>query len=107
MKFPDRGVFSVFDAGRRCGRMWIPAAALFFIGCAATSELAPPPQDANATPEAVEGRRVYLTCSGSCHSPEPVGKYTRAEWLQKLVPEMSVEAKLTPARRSALEAYIN
>lgn len=91
---------------RRCGRLFIPAAALLTAACVTTEELAPVASGTPGDPALTEGRRIYLTCAGSCHSPEPLLKYTRDEWLGKHVPEMSVEAKLSPAQRAALEAYI-
>lgn len=91
---------------RRCGRALLAAAALMIGGCVTTSELAPPPPASLSSPEVTEGRRIYITCAGSCHSPEPVMNYTRSEWLEKHVPEMAIEAKLSAAQRAALQAYI-
>ena len=73
-------------------------------GCASTGDLAPLPSAPGT--EVNEGRRLYLTCAGSCHSPEPVLKYSRAEWMGKHLPEMSQEAKLRPDQIAALESYI-
>lgn len=47
-----------------------------------------------------------MTCAGSCHAPEPVLKYTRAEWLTKIVPVMSQEAKLSSQQVAALSEYL-
>ena len=80
--------------------------ALFTVGCASTEDLAPLPPAQPESQPVLEGRRIYLTCAGSCHSPEPVLKYPRAEWLGKIVPEMSHEAKLRPEQTAALESYI-
>lgn len=82
------------------------AASLLAGGCATTGDLAPLPSAPSPGLGVSEGRRVYLTCAGSCHSPEPVLKYSRAEWLGKHIPEMSQEAKLRPDQVAALESYI-
>ena len=75
-------------------------------GCATNSDLAPLPGPTASSASVLEGRRIYLTCAGSCHSPEPVLKYSRAEWFGKHIPEMSQEARLRPEQTAALEAYI-
>lgn len=81
-------------------------AALFAGGCATTSDLAPLPSAQASNSAVLEGRRIYLTCAGSCHSPEPVLKYSQAEWIGKHIPEMAPEAKLRPDQIAALESYI-
>ncbi len=80
--------------------------SLFSVGCASTEDLAPLPPAPSAGQSTLEGRKIYITCAGACHSPEPVLKYPRAEWLAKIVPEMSHEAKLRPDQIAALESYI-
>ena len=81
------------------------AAACLVAACATTEQLAPTPSGV-ASVQLTEGRRLYMTCAGSCHAPEPVLKYTRSEWLTKIVPEMSQEAKLSPDQVAALTEYL-
>jgi hypothetical protein len=52
-----------------------------------------------------DGRRLYLTCSGSCHSPEPIRKYSKTEW-EKIFPEMVEEANLAASKVEVLRSYI-
>ena len=56
----------------------------------------------SATPD---GRRLYLTCSGSCHTPEPINDYSRAQW-EEIIPDMSREARLSPEKEALLRAYV-
>jgi mono/diheme cytochrome c family protein len=51
------------------------------------------------------GKRIYLTRCTSCHSPEPVGDYTRSEW-RSMVDHMRKRAKLQPDEEKALLAYL-
>lgn len=81
------------------------AAACLVAACATTEQLAPRASGVGSA-QLTEGRRLYMTCAGSCHAPEPVLKYTRAEWLTTIVPEMSQEAKLSPQQVAALSAYL-
>ena len=81
------------------------AAACLVAACATTEQLAPAPPGV-ASAQLTEGRRLYMTCAGSCHAPEPVLKYTRAEWLTKIVPVMSQEAKLSSQQVAALSEYL-
>lgn len=60
---------------------------------------------ASASGDAPDGRRLYLTCSGSCHSPEPVRDYSREEWLT-ILPDMIGEAKMPPDKARVLTDYV-
>lgn len=52
-----------------------------------------------------EGRRLYTGRCATCHTIDPVGKYTATRW-REIIPEMADEAKLTPAERDALLTYL-
>lgn len=97
MSFPSRLCVAAIAAA---------VAALFAGGCATTDDLAPLPSASASNSTVLEGRRIYLTCAGSCHSPEPVRKYSQAEWIGKHIPEMAPEAKLRPDQIAALESYL-
>jgi hypothetical protein len=85
------------------GRVWLVVAAAVGAamamaagGCSTTAtSAAGPPND----------RRVYLTCAGSCHAPEPIQDYSRAEW-ERILPEMIGEANLSPPEAEAVERFV-
>lgn len=52
-----------------------------------------------------DGRKLYYGRCTSCHAPDPVGDYTKAEW-RGILAEMAPKAKLTGAERSAVTAYV-
>jgi hypothetical protein len=81
---------------RAAGLVALPAGVLAF-GCTSP--------DAPSSPESARGHRLYLTCSGSCHSPEPVRKFPRHEW-EKILPEMIEEARLDGPEAEVLRAYV-
>ena len=80
-------------------------------GCASLENAAPPVTPAllatggGSLQTLEEGRRIFTGACVACHSAEPVGKHSSAEW-RSIVAEMAPRAKLTPARQSALLAYI-
>ena len=51
------------------------------------------------------GRTIYVTDCARCHRPEPVTRYTEAQWL-KTLPWMSGEASLSPREAADLKAYV-
>lgn len=51
------------------------------------------------------GREVFGGRCTACHSAEPVGKHSVAEW-RRIIAVMAPRAKLDAAQRSALLAYI-
>ena len=53
-----------------------------------------------------EGRRIFTGACATCHAPDPLSKYSPSEW-HDAVDDMAPRAKLNPARRAALLAYIN
>ena len=53
-----------------------------------------------------EGRRIFTGACAACHAPDPMSKYSLSEW-HNAVDDMAPRAKLNPARRAALLAYIN
>ena len=88
------------------------AGVAFFGGCE-TISVAPPVTPAlvaashgasQATLNA--GREVFAGSCTSCHAADPVGKHSPAEW-RGIVDDMAPRAKLDPAERAALLAYIS
>ena len=82
------------------------AAALGLAGCASMNLdlVAPPPTV--PTPELVRGRQIYVTKCAKCHAPEPVKKYSPAEW-QTIMPEMAEETNLSATDAAAVTAYVH
>jgi hypothetical protein len=81
---------------RSAGWIALPAGVIAF-GCVST--------DAPESPDTPGGRRLYLTCSSSCHSPEPVMKFSRDEW-ETILPDMNEEAKLSPSEAALIRDYV-
>lgn len=88
------------------------AAAAWLGGCVSPGTIAPPVTPAMvsaaggvsaATLE--EGRRIFAGPCTSCHAADPVSRYSVPEW-RAVVDDMAPRAKLDPARRAALLAYI-
>lgn len=87
-------------------------AALALSGCASLETIAPPvtPGLVGASRGAAvgtleEGRRIFTGACTACHAADPVKKYSVSEW-RGIVADMSARTKLTPARESALLAYL-
>ena len=91
---------------------WFLPATLLLGGCAATTSVAPPVSPAmvgashGATADTLNGgRRIFTTQCTACHSADPVGKHSVAEW-RRIVGDMSHRAKLNAAQEQALLAYL-
>jgi mono/diheme cytochrome c family protein len=52
-----------------------------------------------------QGRRLYLTKCVRCHAPEPVLKYSRAQW-DEILPEMIADTRLSAADAEAVTRYV-
>jgi mono/diheme cytochrome c family protein len=81
-------------------------------GCATQGNVAPPVTTAmlgssrGGTLETLsEGRRIFVGPCARCHAPDPLSRYSLSEW-QANVEDMAPRAKLDPARKAALLAYI-
>ena len=90
------------------------AAVLAMIGggCVTEGGIAPPVTPAmvaaaRGTPEAIleEGRKIFAGPCASCHTADPVSKYTTAEW-HRIVDDMAERTKLDSSRKAALMTYI-
>jgi mono/diheme cytochrome c family protein len=84
------------------------AAALILGGCATN---VPPvtPQMAAAVGQSStvleHGRQLYAGPCTACHSPESIGKYSAGQW-REIMADMGERAKLSPADREAVLAYV-
>ena len=90
------------------------AALLAVIGCATIEELAPPVggltmregKTMGVSADNLErGRAIYITQCARCHSPEPVTRYTEAQWRETL-PRMSHESMLTDQEAADVRDYV-
>jgi mono/diheme cytochrome c family protein len=61
---------------------------------------------AAASADVARGRQLYVTSCAKCHSPEPVRRYSAADWQKRILPEMAELTKLTAAETAAVEAYV-
>ena len=52
------------------------------------------------------GRAIYVDGCASCHKPKPIQGFAIDEWKDKLIPGMSVKAKLTTERTQSLTEYV-
>lgn len=83
------------------------ALTLGLCSCQSLDQLAPPVASISARPSGplALGREIYVTKCTKCHSPEPVLKYSAAEW-EKIVPDMAEESKLTERQTAAVRDYV-
>ena len=52
------------------------------------------------------GRALYLGECAGCHKPKPIQEFAIDEWKGKVIPGMSMKAKLTPEQTQSLADYI-
>ena len=51
------------------------------------------------------GERLYLTRCTACHAPEPISNFSASQW-RKIIPEMSLEAKLNAGQQKEVLDYV-
>ncbi len=89
------------------------ALALALVGCVTTQQSAPFAREQLDTGQyAAEqfdafdvGRDIYLRRCSTCHSIEPINRYSLNEW-QYVLPWMSQEAGLSPDETTLLADYV-
>ncbi|MGA2256538.1 MAG: hypothetical protein ABSG53_17970 [Thermoguttaceae bacterium] len=52
------------------------------------------------------GRALYVGKCASCHKLKPIQEFAIDNWNSKIIPGMSVKAKLTPEQTQSLSDYI-
>ena len=52
------------------------------------------------------GRAIYVGNCVSCHKPKPIQDFAIDNWKDKIIPGMSVKAKLTSEQTQSLSDYI-
>ncbi len=82
--------------------------ALVLLGCASAQLVAPDVGATAANRETlVHGRKLFVAKCGGCHPLHAPSSLSDAEWLQVLdEKEMAAKAKLKPADREAVLAYV-
>jgi mono/diheme cytochrome c family protein len=83
----------------------LAAVPLFVASCDSLSITHIAPQVSLSDAQLTRGRRLYLTTCVRCHAPEPVAKYTQAEWAG-IMPEMIEDSKLSAADAAAVTRYV-
>ncbi len=68
------------------------------------NQIAPWPLAGAAQP-LIHGRLIYVTKCAKCHAPEPVTKYSYAQW-QVIMPDMIEETKLNATDAAAVTSYV-
>ena len=97
-------------------------AAVVAVGCQSVTHLvgpkqepvnqaAPPVSQLGAPDETYasdweSGRVIYVGGCASCHKPKPIQEFAIDEWKDKIIPRMSVKAKLTPEQTHSLAEYV-
>ena len=80
-------------------------------GCVAIETLAPSVTPAMASKARVaasdleNGRRIYVGRCATCHSIDPVAKYTAGRW-REIVSEMADKAELNASQQANVLTYI-
>jgi cytochrome c len=88
--------------------------AITLVGCRTLEQMVPPVdpvivnigQEAGFNTASLErGRHIYLNGCIKCHAPEPIDRYSVAQW-EKILPDMAIETKLTDAEAADVRAYV-
>ena len=88
--------------------------ALFLSGCKTNWQYALPTAQTVARAGAARGtdvetlargRKVFATSCTECHVARPIAKYSIEQWRRNIA-IMAPRARLKPAQRAALEAYL-
>ena len=57
------------------------------------------------TLELKQGKSIYDSKCSQCHAPMAIDNYTQEQW-NKILPDMSIRAKLTATDASLVQAYV-
>ena len=111
MKFDARRNFLLALLRRGCGRR-LPVFALFERAEAsagrpgrAAGQSTRRPDESHAS-QWEAGRAIYVGQCVGCHKPKPIQDFAIDEWKDKIVPGMSVKAKLAPEQTQSLVEYV-
>ncbi len=83
-------------------------------GCLSTEQIAPPiglsmqtlaETEGYSITQLRRGRNLYITDCATCHSPEPVARYSQRQW-DEIMPRMARETKMSLDDEQAVTAYV-
>ena len=75
------------------------------------NQTAPPVSQLGAPDETLAsqweaGRAIYVGECAGCHKPKPIQEFAIDQWKGKIIPGMSVKAKLSPEQTQSLAEYV-
>ncbi len=85
-------------------------AAFFLMGCASLPQVEEVRANAIFPGVPVEslraGRALYVNKCGGCHLLHLPSEFRKSEWSEKIMPEMSIEAKITANESQLILRYV-
>lgn len=80
-----------------------------FIGCMDVTKVAPKVDTLGLQQNIAlleQGRDIYINRCTKCHNAVRITRYPMKQWEDKILPEMIVESRLSPAQSKAVTAYV-
>ena len=80
-----------------------------FIGCMDVTKVAPKVDTLGLQPNITlleQGRDIYINRCTKCHNAVRITRYPIKQWKDKILPEMILESRLSPAQSKAVTAYV-
>ena len=80
-----------------------------FIGCMDVTKVAPKVDTLGLQPNITlleQGRDIYINRCTKCHNAVRITRYPMKQWQDKILPEMILESRLSPAQSKAVTAYV-
>ena len=80
-----------------------------FIGCMDVTKVAPKVDTLGLQQNIAlleQGRDIYINRCTKCHNAVRITRYPVKQWQDKILPEMILESRLSPAQSKAVTAYV-
>jgi len=80
-----------------------------FIGCMDVTKVAPKVDTLGLLQNIAlleQGRDIYINRCTKCHNAVRITRYPIKQWQDKILPEMILESRLSPAQSKAVTAYV-
>ena len=80
-----------------------------FIGCMDVTKVAPKVDTLGLQQNIAlleQGRDIYINRCTKCHNAVRITRYPMKQWQDKILPEMILESRLSPAQSKAVTAYV-
>ena len=80
-----------------------------FIGCMDVKKVAPKVDTLGLLQNIAlleQGRDIYINRCTKCHNAVRITRYPMKQWQDKILPEMILESRLSPAQSKAVTAYV-